>query len=381
MTVDERASAAALASVDRLGARRLGRVLRHHRPSDALRRLAGGESLHELVERTIPPADLAAIRRGAAGLDPDLVARRCAAAGLAVTYLGADDYPVVLGADPDAAPVLFHRGDLGVLARRRVGVVGTRNATAAGRATAIDLGRGLAEAGITVVSGLARGVDGAAHVGVREAGGRPFAVVGSGLDVPYPKQHAQLWQWVAEHGAIVSEWPPGTRPDAWRFPQRNRIIAGASEVLVVVESRARGGSLITARMALDRDVEVMAVPGSPRSPAAAGTNALLVDGATPVTSVDDVLTALSLDHGRTSPGVRHPAWPADADARSVMQAVEADGAATLDRVVVAADLPVAAAAFALARLERDGWLVEVDGWFEPCSSKFAVHDAGSADAP
>lgn len=368
---DDRASAATLCTIDRLGARRLARVLRHHRPGDALARLRTGEALHDLVERAIPPADLRAIRRAAAGADPGEVARRCRSVDVAVTHLGADDYPVVLAADPDPAPVLFFRGRLDALAGRRVGVVGTRNATAAGLATATELGYELAQAGVTVVSGLARGVDGAVHRGVRDAGGagRPVAIVGSGLDVPYPRQHVALWDWVASCGALVSEWPPGTQPDAWRFPQRNRIIAAASEVVVVVESRTRGGSLITARLALDRDVEVMAVPGSPRSPASAGTNALLVDGAMPVTSVDDVLTALSLDHRHAAPGAGRPVRPTDPVASSVVAAVEADGAATLDRVAAVTGLPITAAALALARLERDGMLAEVDGWFEPCASR------------
>ncbi len=156
-----------------------------------------------------------------------------------------------------------------------------------------------------MVSGLARGIDGAAHRGALAAGesagvGRPVAVVGNGADVPYPKQNAELWSAVCTRGVLMSEWPPGTPPEAFRFPMRNRILAALCEVLVVVESRERGGSLLTVREALDRSVEVMAVPGSPRNRAAAGTNGLLRDGAAPVTSADDVLASLGLDTRRQS---------------------------------------------------------------------------------
>ena len=211
-------------------------------------------------------------------------------------------FPALLGLDPAPPAVLFVRGDLGVLDARRVGIVGTRNATLAGRQTASALGCDLAAAGVAVVSGLARGIDGAAHRGALAAGegagvGRPVAVVGNGADRPYPKQNAELWSAVGGRGVLMSEWPPGTPPEAFRFPMRNRILAALCEVLVVVESRERGGSLLTVREALDRSVEVMAVPGSPRNRAAAGTNGLLRDGAAPVTSADDVLASLGLDTG------------------------------------------------------------------------------------
>ena len=127
-----------------------------------------------------------------------------------------------------------------MLAKRAVSIVGTRNATAAGRATAFELGEALAGAGLAVVSGLARGIDGAAHRGVRAGVGDAVGVVGSGVDIPYPRQNAELWQWVAEHGLLISEWPPGTPPEDFRFPLRNRIIATLGDVLVVVESRRAG---------------------------------------------------------------------------------------------------------------------------------------------
>jgi len=252
-------------------------------------------------------------------------------------------------------------------------VIGTRNATAAGRATATDLGHALSEEGIVVVSGLARGIDGAAHRGVRASGGpgRAVAVVGNGLDQPYPNQHSELWEWVGECGLLLSEWPPGVAPEAWRFPLRNRILAALCEVLVVVESRERGGSLITARAAADRSVEVMAVPGSPRSRASSGTNQLLVDGAGPVTSAADVLAMLGLDHRRQSELPFDPRPVPDALQSRVLEACAVEPS-TLDMLVGALQVELADAAMAAARLERSGWLVEAGGWFEPAGSRLAV---------
>jgi DNA processing protein len=277
-------------------------------------------------------------------------------------------YPVQLRDDPEPPAVLFVRGDLAVLEGRRVGVVGTRNATQAGRDTAFELGHDLAAAGVVVVSGLAKGVDGAAHRGTLAVpAGRPVAVVGNGPDRPYPRVHERLWGEVCQRGVLLSEWPPGTPPEPFRFPMRNRILAALSEVLVVVESRERGGSLITARAALERSVDVMAVPGSVRNRAAAGTNQLLRDGAAPVTDAGDVLMALGLDTRRAG-SVRYDPRPLPRGVEADVLAACRDDPRTLDDVVVALDLPVATAAMALARLERAGWVRDSGGWFEPVVS-------------
>jgi DNA processing protein len=226
---------------------------------------------------------------------------------------------------------------------------------------------------VTVISGLALGIDGAAHDGVRRAGGPglPVAVVGSGPDVVYPRRHRDLWRWVVAEGLLMSEWPPGTVPEAWRFPERNRILAGLCEVLVVVESRERGGSLITARMALDRDVEVMAVPGSPQVRASNGTNKLLIDGAAPATCVDDVLVALGLDTRRQGRASFDSRPSPTGDQELVLRACETEPS-TLDTIAAATGLALTAAALAAGRLERSGWLVEAGGWFEPTRSHFAA---------
>ena len=370
MTPVERAAAAALTTLPGIGPVRLRLLLTHHRPTVALVALAGQAPMHPMVRRAIPDSLLSTLRVAAGACRPDDVAARCDALGVRVLLDGDEAYPVALAGDPDRPAVLFARGDLDVLAARRAAVIGTRNATSAGVATAHELGQTLAEAGVSVVSGLARGIDGAAHRGVRRSDGpgRPVAVVGCGPDRPYPRQHHELWNWVAEHGLLLSEWAPGVEPARWRFPQRNRIIAALAEVLVVVESRERGGSLITARLASDRGVEVMVVPGSPRCRAAAGTNQLLVDGAAPVTSALDVLTMLGLDHRRQGPLPFDPRPRPDAVQQRVLDACR-DGAANLDALVTATTLPIHEVALAAARLERDGWLIEAGGWFEAAGSR------------
>ncbi|MDJ0768590.1 MAG: DNA-processing protein DprA [Ilumatobacter sp.] len=365
-------SLAILAGLPAIGPKRLRLMLAHHRPDEAVALLRSGRALHPMVRRGVD-ANLFDRWRVVAGAEhPDAAAARCAALSVNVVAHGDTEYPAVLVNDPEAPAALFVQGSLEALHGRRVGVIGTRNATASGRATASELGEVLAAEGVAVVSGLARGIDGAAHRGVRTSGGpgRPVAVVGNGADRPYPKQHADLWAWVASAGVVISEWPPGVQPDAWRFPLRNRVLAALCEVLVVVESRETGGSLITARAAAERGVEVMAVPGSPRCRSSAGTNQLLVDGVAPVTSALDVLTMLGLDHRRqgSSPFDPRPV-PHGVQARVLDWCAREPS--TLDMLVAGLDVPVAEAALAVARLEHQGWLLEAGGWFEPAGSRLA----------
>jgi len=296
--------------------------------------------------------------------DPGAVWTGCVDGGVAVVVPGDPLYPPQLLDDPRRPAVLFVRGDLSVLDGRRVGIVGTRNATQRGRETAARFGYELAEAGVVVVSGLARGIDGAAHRGalaIERA--RPVAVVGNGPDRPYPRENARLWEAVADRGALITEWPPGTQPDAFRFPLRNRILAALVEVLVVVESRESGGSLITAREAAERGVEVFAVPGSLHSRAAIGTNKLLCDGAAPVTETADLLMALGLDErraGRRRFDARRRPTGGDAE---LVDACRREPK-TLEQMAAERDAPLADVAMAVARLEHAGWLRETAGWFE-----------------
>lgn len=378
---DERAALAALASLRALGPRRLRVMLGHHPPVELWLRVRDGRRLVPAAVEGMRPGTVGLLAAQAAGVEPDRLVDRCDEIGAVVAVPGDAEFPAILVADRDPPPVLFVLGDHHQVRRRRVGVVGTRNATASGRATAFELGEELARSGVAVVSGLARGIDGAAHRGVRSVGGPAIGVVGSGIDVPYPKQHRDLWAWIVADGLLLSEWPPGVVPDAWHFPLRNRILAALSEVLVVVESRARGGSLITAKAAADRGVTVMAVPGSPRSRSADGTNRLLFEeAATGVVSVDDVLVALGLDTSRAGGAVpvhfgeravrRPPHQPHTLEAQ--VFALCADRPCTLDDLVVELAVPVMAAAMAAARLERDGWLVDTAGWFEIAGSKLGA---------
>lgn len=361
---------AVLAGLPGVSPTRLRILLSHHEAGDIITRLARGVPLHSMCLRGVPDPTVAAWREFARTSSVDDARSACERLGLRVLAGGDDAYPDLLAVDPEPPAVLFIRGDLAALDARRVGIIGTRNATAAGRATASELGCALADAGVTIVSGLARGIDSAAHRGVRSSGGdgRAAAVVGNGLDRAYPKQNADLWAWVGEVGVVMSEWPPGVGPDAWRFPQRNRIIAALCEVLVVVESRERGGSLLTVRAAADRSVEVMAVPGSPRSRASAGTNQLLVDGVAPVTSPDDVLDMLGLDHRRQGELPFDPR-PIPDEVQGHVLAVCSEQASTLDMIIRELGLGVGEAAMAAARLERAGWLVEAGGWFEATGSR------------
>ena len=357
---------AALAGFDRMTTRRLRSLLAVGDPQRAFAVAAG-----EVVDTGAVGAMLAADpelaahwRREAQRRAPDACWAQCVRSGTAVVVPGDDWFPAQLLDDPACPAALFVRGDLRVLAGRRVGIIGTRNATQRGRQTAARLGHELAANDVVVVSGLARGIDGAAHRGALAAAGAPVAaVVGNGPDRAYPRQHEGLWHDVATRGVLISEWPPGTPPDAFRFPLRNRILAALVEVLVVVESRERGGSLITAREALRRDIGVMAVPGSPLNAAAAGTNALLRDGAAPAADIADVLVALGLD-GRRAGRARFDPRPLPRGLDAAVVEVCRTDPRTIEHVVAELDISLAEAAMALARLERDGWLRETGGWFE-----------------
>ena len=234
------------------------------------------------------------LRRLRQRTSPEAVARRLAQLGIRVVTLLDDEYPCNLRQVADAPPVLFVRGSLRPGDSQAVALVGTRRATAYGRAVAERLARDLAGAGVTIVSGLAKGVDTSAHLATLEAGGRTLAVLGNGLDQVYPPENGALARRIAENdrGALVSEFAPGVPPDAVNFPRRNRIISGLSRATVIVEAGERSGALITADFALEQGREVLAVPGSILNAMSVGANQLLRQGATPVTCAGDILEAL-----------------------------------------------------------------------------------------
>ena len=217
-------------------------------------------------------------------------------AGVQVITLLDDDYPANLATVDAPPPLLYVRGTLHPNEAWAVAVVGTRRATPYGREVAHFLGRDLAAAGVTVVSGLALGIDTIAHRSALDAGGRTIAVLGSGVDQIYPFDNRGLAQSIIGSGALVSEYPFGTRPDAGNFPPRNRIISGLSKGVVIVEAGERSGALITARFAGEQGRDVFAVPGSILHPGSAGCNALIQQGATALLTVNDVLDQLNLTH-------------------------------------------------------------------------------------
>jgi len=219
------------------------------------------------------------------------------------------------------------------------------------------LGRELAAAGLVVVSGLARGVDGEAHRGALEAEGLTVAVLGCGIDRDYPRSHAVLAARIAESGAVVSEYPPGVEPAPWRFPARNRIIAGLALATIVVEARERSGALITADFAMELGRDVFAVPGEITSGLSSGTNDLLLQGAAPLTSIRDVLEALGI---RTEPP-RKRASLSD-DAARVLALLD-DGARDANEITRGSGLSSGSVAAALVELELAGLVVQSEGSF------------------
>jgi DNA processing protein len=236
---------------------------------------------------------------------------RIAAGGFRLVHHGDDDFPALLREIVDPPPFLFVRGDLACLGEPAVAVVGARAASVPGRSFAQRLARDLAEAGVCVVSGLARGIDGCAHEGALAAGRPTVAVLGSGLDRIYPPEHEDLARRiVAGEGAILSELPLGAEPLSRHFPWRNRIIVGCSRAVVVVEAGARSGALTTARLALEGGRDVMAVPGHPAYAGARGSNGLIRDGAPLVSDAADVLSELGLEvpkkRGRCRRAVQDP---------------------------------------------------------------------------
>lgn len=227
----------------------------------------------------------------------DELARIDALGAHAVT-LGEPGYPAALAQIDDAPPVLCVRGDMSILNQAGIGMVGARNASVNGRRIAETIARELAEADVVIVSGLARGIDTAAHNGALAPSGKTIAVMAGGVDVVYPPENDALYARIVEAGAVISEMPPGLKPQARHFPRRNRIVSGLSLGVVIVEAAQRSGSLITARMAGEQGREVLAVPGSPLDPRAYGANRLIREGATLVRDANDVLEVVRPMIGR-----------------------------------------------------------------------------------
>lgn len=294
------------------------------------------------------------------GLDERAERERLAAAGFRFLARSDPAFPAILRAIHDPPPGLFLRGAAAeeLLARPAVAVVGARACSPYGRQVARLLGRELAAAGLVVVSGLARGVDGEAHRGALDGGGATVAVLGCGIDRDYPAAHRALAAEIAERSLVVSEYAPGVAPAPWRFPARNRIIAGLCSATVVVEARERSGALITADLALEEGREVFAVPGEITSALSAGSNALLRLGATPLTAAADVLESFGLAPADVTPPDLSPA------AAALLERIR-DAAAAPDELVRSLRLGAGEVAVALTELELAGLVTLEEGLVRP----------------
>ena len=288
-------------------------------------------------------------------------------AGARYLFHDAADYPALLGELESAPPILIVRGDTAIARRTCVAIVGARNASAAAVKLARDFAAALSDAGLAVVSGLARGIDGAAHCGALYGAGGTIGVIASGIDIAYPPEHADLQQQVALEGLLIAEQPPGTEPLARHFPSRNRIIAGLAAGTVVVEAAPKSGSLITARLAGEAGREVMAIPGSPLEPRSQGCNQLIRDGAVLVQSADDVIELVQGFAGTPRSTFRETTVDF-AFAEAAEPAAPADIAGLLTRAPVAVDELIrqsgespAAVHIALLELELAGRLVRHAG--------------------
>jgi DNA processing protein len=265
-------------------------------------------------------------------------------------------YPRLLAELHDPPAQLYVRGDVAVLSEPAVAIVGARSCSAYGAQVARSLAGELAAAGLVVVSGLARGIDAEAHRGTLAVSGRTVAVLGCGIDRDYPRSHSELARRIRADGAVVSEYPPGVEPAPWRFPARNRIIAGLCAATVVVEARERSGALITADFALELGRDVFAVPGEITSALSAGTNDLLRQGAAPLLSATDVLAALGFESDvRPLP----PLSPAGAQVLRIL----ADGPRDADAVSRSSGRSTAEIAAVLVELELAGVVHEAEGLF------------------
>ena len=277
------------------------------------------------------------------------------AAGAKYLFHDQPDYPALLAEIDGAPPIITYRGDLSLAAKPCVAMVGARNASAAAVKLARDFGQGLAEAGFTVVSGLARGIDGAAHEGSFP---RTIGVIASGIDIAYPPQHTDLQERIASEGLLIAEQPPGTEPRGSHFPSRNRIIAGLASGTLVVEAAVKSGSLITARLAGEAGREVMAIPGSPLEARSHGCNHLIREGAVLVQSPEDVVELLTGFDGSPRSTFREPVTPFDFEPGEMAGAEPADIASLLTTAPIAIDELIrqsgeSAAAVQLALLELE----------------------------
>lgn len=346
----------ALHRVHRLGSVRFAVLERAYPSLEAAWRASEGE----LVDCGLDVRTAQAIARARREIDPDAEMERLAGAGVQALARTDSAYPSRLREIDDAPPVLYVRGAWTPEDEWSVAVVGTRRATAYGRQAATELTRGLAASSVTVVSGLARGVDTIAHRTALDTGGRTVAVLANGLDTIYPPENRRMADEIAERGAVVSDYPLGTKPRADFFPRRNRILSGLSLGTLIIEGDHQSGSMITAKFAMEQNRDVFAVPGSIFSPQSRGPLALIRDGAMPVTSAQDILEALNLTQIGTQLDFGRAAPPESQDERTLMTALTREPL-HIDEVVRKSGLAPAIVSGTLALLELKGLVRDVGG--------------------
>jgi DNA processing protein len=292
----------------------------------------------------------------------------CSRHAIRILSIGEKGYPTSLYALVDPPPLLFLRGSGSLPGERSVAVVGSRRATPVGRRAAERIGRELSEAGVTVVSGMALGIDGAAHRGGLSGDGGTVAVLGSGPDRPHPPGNRALFDQILERGLVISEFPPGEPARPFHFPRRNRVIAALSQAVVVVEAARRSGALITVDHALDLGLEVFAVPGSVETPQADGANTLIRDGAHLLLRTRDLFevmgwSSVSPVSGAAESDARPPALPGPSDELRPVLGALGSVPCTLDRLVEKLGLPPSRVLAALTRAELVGVARRSDlGW-------------------
>lgn len=291
--------------------------------------------------------------------------RRVRDAGVEIVRFTSREYPARLRMIADPPPFLYIKGALKVEDDQSVAIVGSRSASDYGRRVARDLARGLASLGFTVVSGMARGIDGAAHESALQAGGRTIAVLGSGVERPYPPEHETLYRRISENGAVVSELPVGTRPLAFNFPARNRLISGLSLGVVVVEATEKSGSLITASLALEQGREVFAVPGEAGASRSRGAHQLIRQGAKLVETVNDIIEEIApqlIRRAGTVPEPRARVLPPNAgeNTRKILILLQ-DNPLHVDQVIERSGLSPAQVLGILLDLELQGFIRQSPG--------------------
>ncbi len=320
---------------------------------------AWGAAESELTAAGLTSGVVDAIAQVRKVVEPEREMERTLSAGVAALTWHNPGYPRLLRDIGDPPPVLYVKGTLDPSDDLSVAVVGTRRATSYGRQAAKHLAGDLARSGLTVVSGLARGIDGVAHQAALDAGGRTLAVMGSGLDVVYPPEHRLLLERVLENGAALSECPLGAKPDARNFPRRNRLISGLSLATLVIEAPDDSGALSTVKAALDQNREVLCVPGSIYAPTSAGVNRLIREGAKLVMCVEDVLDEINVR--AAAPPEPLPGFSPAPDSEEEARLLEAlaHEPQHIDELSRATGVPIVQATSALALMEMKGSALQV----------------------